>query len=100
MPTYTPPIVVDEGPILFDTQGPSRALFRHYSARPRFQTVWKLATDPITYSLTQPYPLFSSDDVQQGVTTAATYLHVYQNPETVDAAEAARLTASGIGTVT
>ncbi len=104
--TYTPPIAYDMGPVLFDTQGLQRLLFRHYSPHGRFQTVWKLATDPITYSLTQPYPLITPDDVRMGnmpigqTYNDATYLHVYYGPETVDADEAARLIASGIGTVT
>jgi hypothetical protein len=103
---YTPPVIFDEGPILPDSQGLSRLLFRHYPSRPRFQTVWKLATNPITYSLTQPFPLITLDDVRMGNVPIgqqyndATYLHVYYGPETVDAAEAARLVASGIGTVT
>lgn len=104
--TYTPPIAYDMGPIIPDTQGLQRLLFRHYSPHGRFQTVWKLATDPITYSLTQPYPLITPEDVNQGNTPIgqqymdATYLHVYYGPELVDADEAARLVASGIGTVT
>lgn len=103
---YTPPIANECGPILYDSQGLSRALFRHYAPRPRFQTVWKLNTSPITYSLTQPFPLITPEDVRMGNTpigqtyNAATYLHVYYGPETVDQAEADRLIASGIGTVT
>lgn len=104
--TYTPPIATDMGPIIPDTRGLQRLLFRHYSPHGRFQTVWKLNTTPITYSLTQPYPLITPQDVAQGnmpigqTYTEATYLHVYYGPELVDEAEAARLEASGIGTVT
>lgn len=41
MPTFTPPFVLDNSPLLPNTRGPAFFLFRHYKNRARGRTVIK-----------------------------------------------------------
>lgn len=87
MATFTPPVAANGPRVLPSTRGAARALWRHYSARPVGQSVLKTGGVYVTKQTPTTTECAAADIVYLGG-------HVY----TVDATEAAALTAAGYGT--
>ena len=89
MATFNPPVANDKPPVLADTRGPARLLFRHFGSGPRGRSVVKTAGHYVTRDV-----LYDGDLV--GLTPGVDYFlggHVY----VVSPAVATALTADGYG---
>ena len=123
MPTFVPPLVYDNPPILPETRGIQRALYRYAPNGPRYVRVYLLsnntfvqdtATDensntdiPQPYNVNEPSGLIFSEthydyELDQQVATES-YLPIWIiktyacAPQQVSVGEAALLTAAGYG---
>lgn len=122
MPLFTPPVVSDNPPILPDSHGAGRRLFRYYPNRPRYVNVFKLSNGSYVQDTPTsendntniPYPWNPSNpgapyvsskyfDYTLGIyvteeTAMDPYIVLaYFGATVVSSAEAALLTAAGYG---
>jgi len=124
MATFTPPTVYDNPPILPDSQGSERRLFRYFPNRPRYVAVFALSdgtfvqdtatTENANTNIPYPYnpydpsapyatSYFINFEVSPPQPTKIDVAHdvwitkVYFAPTKVTSTEAASLTAAGYG---
>jgi hypothetical protein len=122
MATFTPPVAQDIPPILPESRGDARRLFRYYPSRKRYIAVFKLSNgtyvqdtaSPENSNTNIPYP-WNPDQpsapyvsskyydytlgqyVTEELSISPYILFVYLGVTTVSSTEAAALTAAGYG---
>lgn len=124
MPTFTPPTVYDRPPILPDSTGPARRLFKWFPNRARYVNVFELSNGTFVQDTptsensnsSVPYPWNPNDPqgpfstsyytdysqnppVQVKATVAQDpwIVTVYYGPTVIDSYQALALTAAGYG---
>jgi hypothetical protein len=122
VPTFTPPVLTDTPPILPESQGVARALFRYFPNRKRYATVYLLSDgtyrqdtgtsenentaiplpwDPSNpsapYTIAYYYDYTLGQHVQEKIYQNPYIVKIYQGVTVVSTTEAAALTAGGYG---